>query len=804
MKNFLRYLSVLSLTVFLSLVLHAQVSDKILAVHTQPGNEGQPAEISVDLANAISVNQMFLNYRTGGSGDYKQIEMTITGNTATVTIPADEVVPNEIDYYFVMTLLLKDGYDTYPAEDPKNNPLRLTVNPAAPKEAMITMLSPESGRSISADDLMFAFALKNVSPLVDLSTMKLFIDGNDVTPAAAIADSLITLDPQKLTPRLEDGKHLFRIDLFSRKGQLYYTQTLKFSQGPLLSFEDEDQKPLFTLKGQLESRHERYFNSWSPYNRGLVMVSTERGPLTINGRVYATNEEKKNRQPVNQYFIEAKTSWLRVAYGDDYPTFPSLIMSGKRVRGFSGNLKLGFFNVDYVNGDVTRSLEGDVLQTFTGRPTSSGSYGPYDTTGGNDIWALYRYGTFKRSLMALRPSFGAGESFQWGFTYLKSKDDVNSIRYGINPQENLVLGSDLFIGMLDRKLQFTAQGAASILNTDISKGEITDEQIDSLFTDSDSASKRQDLRDIRDQASKYITVNQNIVPLSIDKISSILGYEGTVSLDQWGNYLKGTYLFHGSSFRSFGQSYTRSDVQGFNIYDRLRIIRNQVFLSGSFERLEDNTDDTKYATTTFTNWNGSVAYYPRFRFPNVTVGYGQNTNTNGLSGLDPAGPDSLKAQIMRDDQTYRFYVQMGYDFVALARNTVSLNVSASNTDDKTYHDFDTKTSVVTAMVLSTWNFPLQSTIAVTVNNNTLPTVAGQTDYNYTMLTLGAKYRLLDDRLRLSASYIPTFGDIERSVILAGADYSLLLNLVASINGTVIDNSAGFTDTMISFLLKYNM
>ena len=51
--------------------------------------------------------------------------------------------------------------------------------------------------------------------------MKLFIDGYEVTKSASIADSLITLDPQKIQPALEDGNHVFRIDLFSKRNLVF-------------------------------------------------------------------------------------------------------------------------------------------------------------------------------------------------------------------------------------------------------------------------------------------------------------------------------------------------------------------------------------------------------------------------------------------------------------------------------------------------------------------------------------------------------------------------------------------------------
>ena len=68
-----------------------------------------------------------------------------------------------------------------------------------------------------------------------------------------------------------------------------------------------------------------------------------------------------------------------------------------------------------------------------------------------------------------------------------------------------------------------------------------------------------------------------------------LVYETGLALNYFGNYLKGTYIYHGADYTSEGTSALRKDVKGFNVFDRIRLIGNSVFLTASYERLQNNT-----------------------------------------------------------------------------------------------------------------------------------------------------------------------------------------------------------------------
>ncbi|OGU33489.1 MAG: hypothetical protein A2068_10775 [Ignavibacteria bacterium GWB2_35_6b] len=49
------------------------------------------------------------------------------------------------------------------------------------------------------------------------------------------------------------------------------------------------------------------------------------------------------------------------------------------------------------------------------------------------------------------------------------------------------------------------------------------------------------------------------------------------------------------------------------------------------------------------------------------------------------------------------------------------------------------------------------------------------EYNYTTISLGARYRMMDDKLELSGSLSPSFGDFKRQAVDLVAQYQILQN-----------------------------
>jgi len=212
------------------------------------------------------------------------------------------------------------------------------------------------------------------------------------------------------------------------------------------------------------------------------------------------------------------------------------------------------------------------------------------------------------------------------------------------------------------------------------------------------------------------------------------------------------------------------------------MFQNRAFLSVSYEQKHDNTANTKPETVTFSNLNTSVTVLPS-KLPGFTIGYGRYSLLSDRLVGAPYMPDSLVVARKKsiDDATNRFFIGSNYDFQALARQTLTVNISIAARDDKSFYNRDQNNLYLQASLTTVYSIPLQTTLGVLVSQNTtqsqmfttlgLDSVLSETDFNYTTLIFGAQYRMFNDDLRLTAALAPSFGAIERTSFQVGVDYA---------------------------------
>lgn len=763
----------------------SQVSDKISKINIGTIMPGEPLTIQVDLVQSNLLERIEIAYRQFGERDFKRNDMSLVGNAASVMLPAEVVLSPFLEYYFILIVRDKAIPESYPLENPEQHPFKIDLQGIDVQKKEIVILSPETDEKLQSDDVLISFSLSQYDSSIDKSLTKIFLDDIDLSKNAVISDDLYVVKPANASVFPEVGLHTIRVEISDTQGKIVDKISWNFSvtNGQPAKIVGTTSPWMYGGSVQLETRQENISNRTTPYNRATITASGNYNEFRISGNLYVTNEEKKTLQPQNRFFIGGKSPWLRIGFGDSYPVFTDLIMNGKRMRGFIGNLTLGKFNVDIATGKIVRKIEGIVFETFSRESLQvmqdSFPNASFKIIRDSSVWARLHYGTYDRKLFVIRTSFGRRDGSHIGFSYLKASDDTNSIKYGICPQENLVVGSDFLLSIDNRNIEITGQAAFSATNKDISSGSISNKEIDSTFTES----QRQMVRQIRDAVSNLITVNKNLVPLG-KKYLPTLSYESGIALNYFNNSFRFAYLRHGESFESFGQSFLQTDLAGYKISDRQRLIDNQVFLLGGFERLQDNTAKTKGATTTSTTANISVSYYPVINFPNVTVAYLLASNKN-----DGTSSDIFNAV---NDKTNRILFQLGKDFTYGIQHNALLSVSVSSRDDNTVHDIDTRSTAITLSALSTFNIPLQTIVSVTINSNKFISTntdgsQSQTSLTYTTLYTNAQYGLLDDKLRLNGSLSPTFGGIQRILLSTGAQYYFWNNLCAQTQMSIYIN-----------------
>ncbi|MGA9406150.1 MAG: hypothetical protein WBW71_03350 [Bacteroidota bacterium] len=783
-----------AVTILTPFMAQSQINTYIRAIHTGEAREGTPLRVSVELAKSTDLARVVLYYRQYGQSEFRILEMPIIGDTASVTISEDEVTPPFLEAY-VLAQTSGGATETYPFENPQATPTRIPVAMKSAKDQEVLILSPDKSEHLLPADIYISISFVYASNQIDRTRTRIFVDNTDLSSMAVSVGDLTIVSPDALPKNLSTGTHTLRVDVYDSTGTLYHSIERTFvviTNGQA----EEAEEVQYLGNAQAEGRNEDIQGNVTPYRRLTTNANASYGILKSTGNLYLTSEEEPYRQPQDRYFLGLDAKYAHVGIGDAYPRFaPSGVMDGKRLRGVSAGLDLGAFNLDYASGEDIRRIDVDSNQQV---------YTP----------------TLKRNLTAIRPSFGSGENFQLGFTYLKSKDDYSATDTLVKPEENVVVGSDLLVALDDHRIQLTGQTSYSLNNTDISAPEWTNQDIDSSQLDSSTRTllKKYGTKYL----AKFITLNQNLVPLPPGLTALV--YETGLALNYFGNYLKGTYIYHGADYTSEGTSALRKDIKGFNVFDRIRLVGNSVFLTGSYERLQNNTagrdslrllsDSSLIAlTTTYQTINASVSYYPTSDMPNLTLGYGNNSESNPI---DPADTNATDAAQAINDNTNRFFVQSTYDFSSnWGKHNATLSLDLSNKTDNTANKQDVKGFNAFLLVNTVHTFPLESSIGYTMSLNTIPkatvdstggvfkTAISSTSLNYSTISLNGRYKIYKDLLKLSATYAPTFGDFQRTLLEVGLLYAIANNQTASFQYQYIVNSGTENDSYVSLIYHIN-
>ncbi|MBU1100614.1 MAG: hypothetical protein KKA84_09440 [Bacteroidetes bacterium] len=747
--------------------INAQVSDKVSNVQLGEAKEGQALDFRVELQQGASISNITLLYKTFGQTEYKEKEMLISGSVGTLQIPATDISLPYIEYYF--RIESRDGaVETYPLGVPNEGaPFQVAVSAISPKDKEVLILSPNKGELVTLGDLFISISLMKATDNINPIATKLYLDDIDVTPMAMFAGELIILYPENFPGTISTGAHKLRVDLYNNLGELYHTLSSDFQVVTSQFAEAVASKFKYSGNIQGESRNEQYDDEVNWYNNVTLNFNSTYSDWDIDAYGYVTSEEKAYLQPQNRYSVSAKSDWLELKVGDSYPQMPDLIMAGKRIRGVSGALKFGFFNIEAAYGQTRRGIEGNLIELI---PSTSNTLESdiiaVDSVRYGQPYARVDLGTYSRQLFAIRPSFGARENFQLGFSYLHGKADTESIVLGAQPKENVVLGTDLFVGLDDQRITFTGEVAASLLNEDISIGDFTDAQIDSVFgSDSYFDADPGMIKDIKNYLGNFITVNQYLGPLNPQEFASMAA-EAAINLNYFNNNLRASYIYRGNEFNSFGQSYLRTDVKGINLTDRIRMFDNKVFLSVGYEKLEDNLQETKIATTSYETINTSISIFPRADFPNITIGFTHYKNNNGLSITDP---DNQNYAV--DDATNKFTASLSYEIEVGVKHSTSLSFLTSTREDNSLFNIDANYMSTSLSVNSYWNSDFTSYFSAVIYTSEIAGI----EYNYSSISLGGKYRMLENKLELNASISPSFGDFERQAFDFTGEYFIYEN-----------------------------
>ncbi|MCH7938391.1 MAG: hypothetical protein IID13_01435 [Candidatus Marinimicrobia bacterium] len=545
---------------------------------------GEPLTLeAVVEVDGRSVVAMSIFHRVAGASAFSEVTMSAAGGGLWFgTISAGNVLEAGLEYYLAATLD-DESLLAYPLEEPQLNPVfiqvlaggeQMSFDPLAlfgleeEEESPILILSPTPRKIYLGDEVVIAVSLFNVED-VDEESIRLLLDGRDVTAQAEISADLVTYLPSKLA----QGSHQVELRVSNLSGVAQEPAAWRFLVAASASLTTER---TYSHSGKVVSAFRRDDIDKRVLEVGDLKLSYRGGWdwLKLRSNVRLTTQEDPFKPARNRYSASLSTSIFKLGLGDVTPRINRFILDGKRIRGYDADLRLKYFNLRIVKGELERVIQG--------RPESAYKVNDYFITSPDTAeLRITRSGySFRRNLLAVRPSFGSGQNFELAFIYLKAKDDVPSVlselgdgeitiddsTFGVDyfsdfeptsgntrvvtfediksaardnaglftynlpdsnwtgrsPKDNLVVGSDLTLAFNKRRFVIQSGFAMSMLNNNIWDPVLTKEGLDTMFPGDDTVDgfiggvdgiSLDDIPVDPGDYEEYFHINANQVPL---------------------------------------------------------------------------------------------------------------------------------------------------------------------------------------------------------------------------------------------------------------------------------------------------
>ncbi len=440
--------------------------------------------------------------------------------------------------------------------------------------------------------------------------------------------------------------------------------------------------------------------------------------------------------------------------------------------------------------------------------------------------------------------------------YINPPEDSNW--KGDSPQDNIVIGSDIKLSNRSRRLSLEAGWAFSMLNTDIWDGAISLDELDTLMDDVDDDSLMGFVSlsgelpiigafpDPIDYEDLFV-INQNMVPLIPFDIDSAqladeplkaiatmpsLAYYYKLSANYYNNRVSVEYNRVGPKFNSLGNPYLQSDIREFIVTDRVRLLKNKLFVGATYRHQDNKTIRLVPVTTTIKTITTNIGVYPGPDYPTFNFKISSKPRSNGKTYQDTTRLDNdSTGNIIGvhlddnrvDENTFNANIGINYSIGLWGqKHNIMLNFNKLTKKDQindrydpdgdsymlgsddvttffdtTYTSPKMSSDVTTISVVTDYSIPLKTTVVLSFNNRT--TV--MEEQGITGINLNAVYALFGGSLKVNAGFGYTSGTgnspFNRFNVRSGVNYKILENLSlrasADLRGT---DSNGESDTAL--------
>jgi hypothetical protein len=388
-----------------------------------------------------------------------------------------------------------------------------------------------------------------------------------------------------------------------------------------------------------------------------------------------TTDFDEHEQSAQRFLVKTGFDrYINLGIGDNNPYYHKFILYGQRVRGLelTSSSPSDLLHLDCVIGN-TRSARQPYIYDAEGLQTAAAD----GSLSHNDSISYFNEGVYRRVLGMGRLHVGNGSPVTVGISFLKAKDNSNSIsqvymlddetekksQKGDSPKDNVVFGFDFALTVLRRRLQFFADASLSAVTDNTALGVLTSEEIAELAGSSDVLPI--DLENIEN----FLVVNASTLPLpSGGGVANSAAYDAGVKLTMPIGPVQEKFMFSyttvGSNYRSLGYESLEFNKREFSFLEEVGLLQNRINLQARFDIYRDNLDKYKPEPTWTRALTLSGNIYIDPRFPSAFITFGNNFSEN-------TSPDSSRLDMLNTSNNLG--IQTSYTrALGSTKNTLSL------------------------------------------------------------------------------------------------------------------------------------
>ncbi len=748
----------ISVVLILTLLTGIMYADVILQHNAPAGiKKGREINLSVDVQLGFSdIEDMTVFYRPTGDITYITELMVNAGESDPVfrvQLPDNIDKGNGIEYYFEARLM-NNTVKTLPEIQPNINPYRLhkTEKSVTPSSNFVR-LSPEYN-TIEADDaLVIAISTYSIENQVQEGSVKIMYDNKDMTKKAYVSPNMVVLTIDKPSA----GTHSFQVTAELKNGKKILSRKWIVSVKSNYDF-----KMPYNISGNIRFRSNAFSrsadNSDLESSKKSANVSTHIQSYYKKTMFYTdltfSSKESSTKQAVNRYTLGLNVPHFELKFGDHSPSYSNFILSSTNVRGFHSKFFTRKFRMLFNYGKSQRAIDSEV--TVVG-----------------DSSYVTRTGAFDRNTLGARVEIGDYDGFFWGFSFVKNKDDVESLDKNnylnieniegdntvenrvFTPKDNFVVGGDLHMNLWHKRIKLGTEIAISLYNNDIIDGVMDKDELEEKYN-FDAPIDPEDWENI-------ITINPNLEPLKPGDANIALRGYANIFIAR--NQFMLSYSEVGSSFKSLSAGSLQQDFRTISISDNVSLLENQIFFNGGVNISSDNLEKQRSHTNTSTSIFSTMNL--RFRnMPTLSVSYNTTGTSSSLEealgdSVDAVGAAAYNPEIDMDFSTISTRIAYNVKQINAAPTTFSIGYSMTNSVDNQNSYFDNSSNSISFGANSVFrDFPLITTFKYTFYEadeellsiaDTSGTTFEKTSRNYNSLYTKLAYDIMQHKVKPYAS-----------------------------------------------------